>query len=81
LVQGQLLRNGGEEFPHVLGRLRRRLEEEEAGLARVGLGIGGGNGPLIGLFVDQVELVAGEGDDDVFVCLALEFLDPCLGLV
>lgn len=81
LVQGKLLRNGGEELSHVLSRLGRRLEEEEAGLAGIGLGICAGDGSLIGLLSDQIELVTGKGNDDVLVGLALEFLYPRLGLV
>lgn len=81
LVQGQLLCNGGEELAHVFGRLCRRLEEEETSLAGVGLSICRGDGPLVRLLSDQVELVAGKGNDDVFVGLALEFFYPRLGLV
>jgi hypothetical protein len=40
------------------------------------LGIGCGNGALVGAFGNEIEFVASEGDDDVFVGLALEFLDP-----
>jgi hypothetical protein len=43
--------------------------------------VGGGDGTLVGAFVDEIEFVACESDDDVFVGLALEFLDPGLGLV
>lgn len=78
LVQGKFLCNGGEEFPHVLARLRRGLKEQEAGLAGVLLGIGLGDGALVGGFGDEIELVTGEGDDDVFVGLALELLYPGL---
>jgi len=81
LVQRQLPRNRREEFPHILGRLGRRLEEEKTGLLCIGLGIGRLDRPLVGLLRHQVELVASEGDDDVLVGLALEFLHPCLGLV
>lgn len=81
LIQRELLGDGSEEFADVLGRLCRGLEEEKAGLPCVGLGVGRGNGPLVGLLVDQVQLVAGERDDDVFVGLTLKFLDPCLCLV
>ena len=81
LVQRQLLRDRCKEFPHILGSLGRRLEKEKAGLLCIGLGIGRLDRTLVGLFRDQVELVTGEGDDDVFVSLALEFLYPRLGLV
>lgn len=40
-----------------------------------------GDGALVGLFGDEIELVAGEGDDDVFVGLALEFFDPGFGFI
>ena len=81
LVQRQLLRNRCKEFPHILSSLGRRLEKEKAGLLCIGLGIGRLDRTLVGLFGDQVELVTGEGDDDVFVGLALELLYPRLGLV
>jgi hypothetical protein len=81
LVERQALRDGGEELVDVLGRLGRRLEEEQAGLGGVLLGVVGGYGALGGVVGDEVELVAGERDDDVFVGLALELLDPGLGLV
>lgn len=81
LVQRQLLGDGREEVANVLGRLGRRLEEEEAGFACVGLGICCGNGALIRLLGDQIQLVAGKGDDDVFVRLSLQLLDPRLRLI
>lgn len=71
LVQGKLLCNGSEKFSHVLGSLGRRLEEEEAGLSGVSLGICSWDGSLIGLFVDQIELVSSKRNDDVLICLAL----------
>jgi hypothetical protein len=71
LIQGKLLGNGSEEFSHVLGSLGRRLEEEKAGLSGVGLGICSWDGSLIGLFVDQIELVSSKRNDDVFICLTL----------
>lgn len=81
LVEGQLLCNGGEELADVLARLGRGLEEEEAGLAGVLLGVGGGDGALVWRLGDQIQLVAGEGDDDVLVSLALELLDPGFRLI
>ena len=81
LVQRQPPCYRGEQLPYVLGRLGRRLEEQEPGLLRVRLGLGGRDYPLVGLLGDQVELVAGEGDDDVLVGLALQLLDPRLRLV
>ena len=81
LVEGQLLCDGGEELADVLACLGGGLEEEEAGLAGVLLGVGGGDGALVRVLGDQVELVAGESDDDVLVCLALELLDPCFRLI
>ena len=76
LVDGQFLRDSREELLHVLACLGRRLEEEEAGFAGVLLGVGGGDGALVGGFGHEIEFVAGEGDDNVFVGLALEFFDP-----
>lgn len=81
LVERQLLCNGCEELPYVLARLGRCLEEEEAGLAGVLLGVGGLDGALVGRLGDQIELVASKGNDDVLVGLALELLHPRLGLV
>lgn len=81
LVNGQLLGNGCEEFLYVLARLGRRLEEEQAGLAGILFGIGRRDGALVGRLGHQVELVSSKGNDDVFVCLALQFLDPGLCLV
>ena len=81
LVERQLLSNGSEELTHILARLGRGFEEEQASLASVLLGIGRGDGTLVGRLGDEIELVAGQGNDDVFVCLALQFLDPCLGLI
>jgi hypothetical protein len=81
LVDWQLLGDSCEELLDVLARLGGRLEEEETGLAGVLLGVGGGNGALVGRFGNEIELVAGKGDDDVLVGLALEFLDPCLCLI
>ncbi len=81
LVDRQLLRNGCEELLYILARLGGRLEEEETGLAGVLLGVGGGDGALVGGFGNEIELVSGKGDDDVLVGLALEFLDPGLCLV
>jgi hypothetical protein len=81
LVERQLLGDGREQLLHVLARLRRSLEEEQTGLAGILLGVGGLYGALVGRLGDEIELVAGEGDDDVFVGLALELLDPRLGLI
>lgn len=81
LVKRQLLRNGCEELSDILRSLGRGLEEEKTGFLGVGFGIGSRDGTLIRLFRNQIELVTGERDDDVFVCLALELLDPSLGLV
>ncbi len=81
LVQRQLLGNCREELSDVLSRFGRGLEEEKAGLLGVGFGVGGRNGALVRLFRNQIKLVTGQCDDDVFVCLALELLDPSLGLV
>jgi hypothetical protein len=81
LVERQLLSNGSEELTHVFTRLGGGFKEEQTSLASVLLGIGRGDGTLVGRLGYQIELVAGQGDDDVLVCLTLEFLDPCLGLI
>lgn len=81
LVGRQLLCYRSEQLRDVLGGLGGGLKEEEAGLLGVSLSVGGGDGALVGLLSDEIELVAGKGDDNVFVGLALQFLDPSLGLV
>ena len=81
LVEGKLLGDGREQLSHVLGGLGRRLEEEETGFLGIRLGIGGRDGALVGLLGDQIQLVSSKGDDDVLVRLALQLLDPSLGLV
>lgn len=81
LIEGQFLCNGGEELCDVLAGLGGGLEEKQTGLAGVLLGIGGGDGALIWVLGDEIELVAGKGNDDVLVCLALQFLDPCFCLI
>lgn len=81
LVEGQLLCNLGEQILHVLGSLGRCLEEEKPSLLCIGCGIGRLNRTLIGLLLDEIQLVTGKGDNDILVCLALKFLDPRLGLV
>lgn len=81
LVEWQLLRDGSEELCNVLGGLGGGLKEEEAGFARVGFGVGSGDGALVGLLGDEIQLVSGQSDNDILVGLALEFLDPGLGLV
>ena len=81
LINRQFLRDGCEELLYVLARLCRGLKEEQAGLASVLFGVGGGDGALVGRFGNKIELVSGKSDDDVLVCLALKLLDPRLGLI
>jgi hypothetical protein len=81
LVQGQLLRDGGEKFLDVFARLGGCLEEEKAGFTGVLFGVCGLDGALVGRLGDEIQLVAGEGDDDVLVSLALEFFDPRFRLI
>lgn len=81
LVKWEFLGDGCEELAHVLSRLRRGLEEEQACLTRVGLGVCDRHCPLVGLLRHQVEFVSGKGDDDILICLSLQLLDPRLGLV
>ena len=81
LVNGQLSSNRGKEIRHVFGRLGRSLKEQETSLAGICLGVGYRHGTLVWLLRDKIEFVAGERNNDVFVRLALEFLDPRLGLV
>jgi hypothetical protein len=81
LIQGQLLGDCGKEFLNVGGSFGGSFEEEETRFFGVGFGIGGLNSTLIGIIIDHVSLVSGEGDDNVLVCLSLQFLDPRLGLV
>ena len=81
LVEGELLGDGREQLSDVLGSLGRCLEEEKAGFLGIRLGVGGRDSALVGLLGDQIQLVSSEGDDDVLVRLALQLLDPSLGLV
>ncbi len=81
LVEGKLLGDGREQLSDVLGSLGRCLEEEKAGFLGIRLGVGGRDSALVGLLGDQIQLVSSEGDDDVLVRLALQLLDPSLGLV
>ncbi|KAH8637752.1 hypothetical protein IG631_05522 [Alternaria alternata] len=76
LINRQLLRNRREKLFNILRRLGRRFKEEQSGFFGVLLGVGRGNGALIGGFGDEIEFVTREGDDDVFVGLALEFFYP-----
>jgi hypothetical protein len=71
LVERQLLGDGSKELLHILGRLCRRFEEEKTGLLCVGLGVGRLDCSLVGLLRHQIQLVSGEGDDDVLVGLPL----------
>lgn len=75
-VQRQLLRDGGEQLADVLGGLGGGFEEEETGLLGVLLGLLCCDGALVRVLGHEIEFVAGEGDDDVLVGLALELLDP-----
>lgn len=81
LIERQLLCDGGEQFPHILGGLGRGFEEQQAGLPGVLLGVGSGYCALVGVLGDQIELVAGQGNDNVLVGLALQFLDPSFRFV
>ncbi|RMZ72162.1 hypothetical protein GMOD_00007160 [Pyrenophora seminiperda CCB06] len=81
LVDWQFLRDGCEELLYVLARFRRCLEEEQASLAGILFGVGGGDGALVGRFGNKIELVSGQSDDDILVRLALKLLNPRFGLV
>lgn len=81
LVERQSLRNRCEQFPHVLRRLGRRLEEEEPRFLCICLGIRRRNGSFVRLLCNQIQLVSCESDDYVLVGLALKFLYPRLRLV
>lgn len=67
LVEWQLLRDRGKQFPDVLGGFCRRLKVQEAGFPCIRLRLGSFDGPLRG----EVQLVSGQSYDDVLVCLAL----------
>jgi hypothetical protein len=71
LVERQLLGDGSKELLHILGCLCRGFEEEKTGLLCVGLGVGRLDCSLVGLLRHQIQLVSGEGDDDVLVGLPL----------
>jgi len=81
LVERELLGDRGKQISDILGSLRRGFEEEESSLASVCFSISGRNGTLVGLLSDEIQLVSGQGDNDILVGLALEFLHPCLSLV
>jgi hypothetical protein len=76
LLDRQLLCNRRKQLLHILRRLRAGLKEQQPRLSRVGFGVCGGHGALVRLLGDEIGFVAGEGDDDVLVCLALELLHP-----
>lgn len=81
LIQGKLLSDGSEQFPYVFAGLCGGFEEEEAGFARVLFCIGCGDSALVRRFGNKIKLVAGKGDDDVLVRLALELLYPSFRLI
>jgi hypothetical protein len=76
LVERQLLCYRCEQFLYVLGCLCGCFEEEESGFFGVLLSVGGGYGTFVGALGDEIELVAGKGDDNVLVCLSLKLLYP-----
>lgn len=81
LLNRQLLRNRSEQLFHILSGLCGRLEEEQVCFAGIGFGVGGRDSALVRLLSDEIGLVAGERDDDVLVCLALELFYPGFGFV
>ena len=81
LLERQLPGDSSKQLLHVLGRLGRRLKEEQAGLLGVRLGVGRLDRPLVRLLGHEIQLVARQRDDDVLVGLPLEFLDPGFGFV
>ena len=81
LVERQFLCDRCKQFSHVGRGLGGSFEKEEAGFACVGLGVRGGNRPLVGAFCNQIKLVACQGDHNVLICLTLEFLHPGLCLI
>lgn len=66
---------------HIERGLGASLEEKEVGLSRIGFGVRGLDRSLVWLGRHEIELVARQCDDDVLVCLALEFFYPCFGFV
>lgn len=81
LIKRQLLGDGCEKFANVFGSLCRCFKEEQVGLLGVRFGISNRDRSFVGLFGDEIELVASKGNDDVFVGLALEFFNPSLSLI
>ncbi len=71
LVKWEFLCDRCEEVAYVLRRFSGGLKEEQAGFMRICLSIGRGDCPLVRVLGDEIELVACESDDDIFVCLAL----------
>lgn len=76
LLEGQLLRDGGEQLADIGGGLRRRLEEQKSRLFCVSLRIRCLNGPFVWVLFHHVDFVSCQGDDDVLIGLPLQFLDP-----
>lgn len=81
LIERELLCDGGEQVVDVGGGLCRGLKEEQTGFFCVLLGIGSLNGSLVWVLVHNVFLVAGQRDDDIFIGLSLELLDPRFRLI
>lgn len=78
LVKRKFLSDLGEQLADILSRLSRCLKEKKSSLLGVRFSISSRDGAFIGLLGDEIQLVTSEGDDDVFISLALEFLDPSL---
>jgi len=81
MVERELLRDCGEQCLYVLGGLRRGLEEQKAGLSRIGFSLGSLYRTLRTITRDEIQLVSSQSNDNVFVRLALQLLDPCLGFI
>jgi hypothetical protein len=54
LVERKLLRDGSEKVSNILSGLCGGLEEEEAGLASIGFGVGSRNCTLVWLLGDEI---------------------------
>jgi hypothetical protein len=76
LIQGQLLCNGCEEFSDIYGSLGGSFEEEQSSFFGICFGIGCLNSSLVRIVGDHIHLVTGQCNDNVLVCLSLEFFDP-----
>ena len=81
LIERQFPRDSSEQISDVLSGLGGGLEEEEARFSGVGFSVSGLDGALIWVIGHHIGFIAGEGNDDVLVGLALKLFHPGFGFV